>query len=283
VRRFVVATVLVAACSVDKSADPDALPLGAQDRNRTDAGATTDSGSGPPPEDGSAIETSTCRDGMKDGDETDVDCGGATCSACASGKSCSVRRDCATLVCADGTCSADVGCSDGTREGFASASFTNIAACSGGWSIPGVLATSLTPACGRLSGNDSTNPSGTACNVADLCQVGWHVCSSVAEVGSNSGGCANGALAPNTFYVARVSGSGLALCEATGANDLFGCGTIGLAPDPAGSCGVLDRTSSDLCAAGPGAFACGADGYQEANNVTKTSSDGGGVLCCRDG
>jgi hypothetical protein len=40
----------------------------------------------------------SCADGMKDGDETDVDCGG-TCSKCADGKSCLTGADCAGGVC----------------------------------------------------------------------------------------------------------------------------------------------------------------------------------------
>ena len=42
-----------------------------------------------------AITYSTCLDGVKDGDETDVDCGGGTCGLrCAPGKSCLVTVDC---------------------------------------------------------------------------------------------------------------------------------------------------------------------------------------------
>ena len=35
--------------------------------------------------------TSACGDGVKDADETDVDCGGAACGTCATGESCLVR------------------------------------------------------------------------------------------------------------------------------------------------------------------------------------------------
>jgi hypothetical protein len=233
--------------------------------------------------DGAAPRPPACTNGVKDGDETDVDCGGASCAACADGRACAVRRDCASLLCAGARCTSDVGCSDGAREGFASATaYPNIAACAGGWSVPGVLAgPALAPACDRASGDDSANASGAGCSVTDLCQPGWHVCATAAEVAARTGGagCADAATA-GAFYVTRQSGPGAMQCGA-GANDLFGCGGVGAAPDGA-TCGVLSRFSNDLCVDLPAAFACGADGGAEAANVTKSTDGGGGALCCRD-
>jgi hypothetical protein len=48
----------------------------------------------------------SCTDGIKDGDETDVDCGGGTCPACATAKGCVKATDCTSLVCKDGVCEA---------------------------------------------------------------------------------------------------------------------------------------------------------------------------------
>jgi hypothetical protein len=45
----------------------------------------------------------TCTDGITNGGETDVDCGGS-CPRCASGKICTTRNDCASARCAAGTC-----------------------------------------------------------------------------------------------------------------------------------------------------------------------------------
>ena len=47
----------------------------------------------------------TCADSVKNGVETDVDCGGGTCPPCTSGKLCRNNSDCATLNCANGICS----------------------------------------------------------------------------------------------------------------------------------------------------------------------------------
>jgi len=46
----------------------------------------------------------TCTDGLTNGSETDVDCGGGTCPRCASGKTCATRNDCASARCDGGTC-----------------------------------------------------------------------------------------------------------------------------------------------------------------------------------
>ena len=40
-----------------------------------------------------------CPDGIKNGSETDIDCGGASCPKCADGKGCKVAGDCANAVC----------------------------------------------------------------------------------------------------------------------------------------------------------------------------------------
>ena len=47
----------------------------------------------------------TCSDGIKNGSETDVDCGGA-CPRCVNGKTCVSRNDCVGALCINGTCTA---------------------------------------------------------------------------------------------------------------------------------------------------------------------------------
>jgi hypothetical protein len=55
-----------------------------------------------------------CRNGAKDIDETDVDCG-SSCAPCALGESCRFGEDCASGGCQNGVCTAL--CSDGIRSG----------------------------------------------------------------------------------------------------------------------------------------------------------------------
>ena len=174
------------------------------------------------------------------------------------------------------------GCADGTREGFLSATdYPAIAACAGAWSVPGVTGTPV-PTCGRAAGNAGTNASGAGCSAADLCAVGWHICAQAGEVAAHSPtGCAGAAVdggAP-VFYASGQSGPGNATCGA-GSNDLFGCGTLGEAP--AADCSPLDRFGDDLCSVLGPPWMCGTDETHEADDVTKTDSTAGGVLCCSD-
>ena len=54
-----------------------------------------------------ADASARCSDKIKDGDETDVDCGGG-CGACADGRACRAANDCAGKSCVSGTCCSNV-------------------------------------------------------------------------------------------------------------------------------------------------------------------------------
>jgi hypothetical protein len=193
------------------------------------------------------------------------------------------------------------GCADGEREGFVDATrYPDIAGCAGGWDAPGVHRV-VAPRCDRNGGDDGPLPSGLDCNVADLCAEGFHVCLDAAEVDRLSpDGCAGARDAAGQFFVTRQSGPGCRHCATgitagcTGStcaigcapsaltlNDVFGCGTIGDAPD-ARSCAPLDRFGNNTCMALPAPWSCGADGVREAANLVKPGPRSGGVLCCRD-
>ena len=58
----------------------------------------------------------TCSDGVKNGAETGVDCGGGTCPPCAATKGCLVATDCQSAVCTAGVCQAPT-CTDGVKNG----------------------------------------------------------------------------------------------------------------------------------------------------------------------
>jgi hypothetical protein len=70
-----------------------------------DGGGGGDAGTGDP----------SCDDGVLDGVETDVDCGG-DCGPCSTGLACDSGRDCRSRVCAYGVCSAP-SCDDGILNG----------------------------------------------------------------------------------------------------------------------------------------------------------------------
>ncbi len=78
-----------------------------------DAGPPAGLDAGPGPDGGAPV---ACDNGRQDGDETDVDCGGVVCDDCAVGAGCASPADCASGVCAAGTCAA-ASCTDGVANG----------------------------------------------------------------------------------------------------------------------------------------------------------------------
>ncbi|MBI2389585.1 MAG: VCBS repeat-containing protein [Deltaproteobacteria bacterium] len=65
---------------------------------------------------GFCVAPATCADSLKNGAETDVDCGGGACGACAAGKTCSVVADCQSRVCSGSVCQAPT-CTDVVKNG----------------------------------------------------------------------------------------------------------------------------------------------------------------------
>lgn len=193
-----------------------------------------------------------------------------------------------------------LGCADGTREGFVDMTmFPDIAGCSGGFQIPGVmpfdpgtapacptLATydTLDPACNHTAGNDGPNPTGVGCDVEDLCAIGWHVCTSANDIiNCSPEGCAGATTTsdPPLFFTSRQSSNGCVECAtgtrvasdcdskscttgceetASTSNDVFGCGNFGAQQTFTG-CGPLDRFSGNLCTGLAGSsWSCQDDG-----------------------
>ena len=96
---------------------------------------------------------------MKNGAETDVDCGG-TCPGCASGKACTSSKDCATgMTCVGSKCTAAKGCKDilaanpGAKDGVykldpcgtgAADYYCYMSKSGGGWTVAGWQAANAT-------------------------------------------------------------------------------------------------------------------------------------------
>ena len=66
-----------------------------------------------------ATPAAPCTDRLRDGTETDIDCGGGTCATCAADNACGVAADCESGACDAGKCRAP-SCTDGLRDGFES-------------------------------------------------------------------------------------------------------------------------------------------------------------------
>jgi hypothetical protein len=90
----------------DAAVDSDAVVV-----DHADAGhmqAAIDAGKPGKPDSSVTVLTdsglASCQNGLHDGRETDIDCGGADCGACLSGRHCEQGTDCASGECKDGSC-----------------------------------------------------------------------------------------------------------------------------------------------------------------------------------
>jgi hypothetical protein len=206
--------------------------------------------------------------------------------------------NCVVVICPNGC---GVGCADGVREAFVDQTrYPAIAGCAGGFALPGLWREDA-PACNRASGNDSSNPWGTACNASDLCAAGWHVCRTAQEVATRSVDGCGGVSAAGVFFASRQSGNGCGQCsvssnpaelcsgdtcrnscysDSSQTNDIFGCGTYG-STLPASSCAPFNRFSGNNCTSLPVPWRCNGS-TQEALTITKPGPGVGGVLCCAD-
>jgi hypothetical protein len=66
---------------------------------------------------GGVCIAATCTDGIQNGTETDIDCGGAACPGCPGGGRCLGNADCASKICQpNGICASS--CTDGYQDGM---------------------------------------------------------------------------------------------------------------------------------------------------------------------
>ena len=197
------------------------------------------------------------------------------CGAC--GNACGSAEICAGGRC-DAIATASSGCADGMRDGFRDATaFPNIAACSGGFTVPGVFPaperTDLAT-CAMTGDDAATNAAGTGCSAADLCGAGWHICRGGEISERTSGMSCNAAtdFPDQSFYAAAVSGTGCDHCALPSDttfdgcsadsctagchespsfnNDLFGCGHGNgrlIGTSEAAACDGLNASGSDDC------------------------------------
>ncbi len=115
---FVLASALACACTT-ATEDPLDPTSGSSSGNVTSSGSSgsADGGSPTPPDAAPPPPAPRSDDGVKNGGETDVDCGGGAAPACVPGKSCLVATDCNSDVCgADHVCAAPSP-TDGVKNG----------------------------------------------------------------------------------------------------------------------------------------------------------------------
>lgn len=144
-----------------------------------------------------ASPAASCTDGIKDGNETDVDCGGGTCSTCALGKNCLASSDCQSAYCSGGVCSTPLG-GNGTT-------CTSAAQCLSGNCVGGICCNTACnggPCMTCAGGTCGNSPVGFACSspvcngsvltTADICNGnGSCVSGSPATINCAPYACAN--------------------------------------------------------------------------------------------
>jgi len=251
-------------------------------RDGTDVGAEHDT---PSPDaddctDGPRCAEPTCSDGVRNGDETDIDCGGPDCATCANGKTCVDDEDCASETCIDDFCRLP-SCSDGVRNGDE----TDVD-------------------CG---GSCAPCEVGERCEVADDCEPprydAWSTCGGFADVCANNGiesrdvwrtTCASGVCSASTTVETRTCSrnSNGTVCGEPSTGPWSACGGFTDTCDntgtrsatttsyrcAAGTCQSLEAVETQACSRDTTGVSCG-----ETTTTTDECIAGGGDGCNSNG
>ena len=230
----------------------------------------TDNGLGTPV----TILASTCSDTFKNQDESDVDCGGTSCSGCAAGKTCNINTDCQSTVCGSGIC-VSASCGDLVKNG----SETDVD-CGGGTCGPCANGRS----CAQANDCQSNVCSGGSCatpTCADGVKNGSET--DIDCGGPNCGGCGtNKACSGSSDCQSGVCTGGL--CSAPSCADAtkngtetdVDCGGSCAACADGDSCLVAGDCQSGVCTGNVCATAACNDTVQ---NGSETDIDCGGPTC----
>jgi hypothetical protein len=194
----------------------------------------------------------TCSDGIRNGNETDVDCGGPTCPKCATGKTCASGTDCVSGVCTNGVCvtapkvcSATVcgaqngcpACANG--QGCGTGADCSSGHCSGGVCVQCAAATDCPPA--------AAGSCQAAVCTAGVCAFTADNANLPANTACTTGTCTGGTPGHQNVADHTVCGAGL-VCSG---GQCVGCADATDCPAPAsGSCQTATCTAG-VCGVGP--------------------------------
>jgi hypothetical protein len=198
----------------------------------------------------------SCSNGIQDGNETGVDCGGGTCPACALGGGCLQNTDCVgstvcsagQCVCAGGLSNCDGnpanGCEANTSNDVVNCGSCNVV-CTGQNATPGCMAGQCTIGacnpgfadCDAMSGNGcevSTNGDVNNCGGCNL------VCTPPpnASAGCMGGQCTIGTCNPGFKNCDGMTPNG---CEVNSNTDHNNCGLCGVV------CGMAQTCVGGVC------------------------------------
>lgn len=136
---------------------------------------------------GGTCQAATCGDGIANGAETDLDCGGGSCPGCATGDACFLPTDCAVGGCSGGICQPACTSNAQCPSGVCSGGYCRVANCADGsqnGAETGIDCGGPSPYCVRCA-------DGQTCGGASDCASG--VCSGgICQAPSCSDGLKNG-------------------------------------------------------------------------------------------
>jgi hypothetical protein len=230
----------------------------------------------------------SCSDGVKDGSETDVDCGGSCPDACVTGKTCTVAGDCTTDVCTAGVCAAPAAsCSDGIKDngesdvdcgGASCPTCADGKSCTAGTDCAdgvcsadgGTAGTCAAPSCsdGVKNGNESDKDCGGSCTTK---RAGGEAC----NTGSD---CVTGTCDSDGSCATSSCTDGIKDGDETDTDCGGSCSTKCPGSD---TCKLDGDCASDICT--PGTLTCttaSCTDHVKNGNETDVDCDGGTCSAC---
>eukprot|EP00877_Chromochloris_zofingiensis_P011489 jgi/Chrzof1/6594/Cz19g02010.t1 len=230
---------------------------------------------------GKCADAPTCKNGIKDATETDVDCGGSSCAArCIVGKTCASASDCGTGICTNGECAPQPTCTDNIKNGQE----TDVDC--GGPTCPACV---FGDACAANSDCNTNNCSGGKCGEPTTCKNGVKdgqetdvdcggLCIAkcrTSKVCSSSADCISNNCGPGVCIEAATCYNGIKDGKESGVD--CGGGGCNAACDVGEGCGSVWDCVSKVCTSGKCADAptC-KNGIKDA---TETDVDCGGSSC----
>jgi hypothetical protein len=211
-----------------------------------------------------ACAAQSCDNGLRDGTESGVDCGGG-CPGCEPGVACGSARDCGSGVCADGACAAPT-CSDTTRnadevdvdcggncEPCAPGNVCSVAAdcasgvCGAAGCAPGGGLCCQAPSCqdtlqnGAETGVDCGAPGCSGCPLGTACGAGAQCATNVCAAGECATLCADGVRDGDEGGVdCGGSERGCGACPRCDEQNSVDLGTVGSQTSlPGNSCAII--------------------------------------------
>jgi hypothetical protein len=201
----------------------------------------------------------TCNDGIKNQNESDVDCGGK-CSGCADGQHCNQASDCKSMKCTGGVCGGGVApCNNG------------LVMCSGAC-VDLTADSANCGACGKACGGVDACMNGVC---TTMCQNGTVLCNGVCvDTGSDAGNCG---VCGRACAIGQLCQGGVCMASCGGGQMMCNGNCVNTSSDPAncGGCGIACQNGQNCVNS-----ACAGGGANTGDPCTKNADCAGTKAVC---